>query len=142
MGLAGRDQGARRRRCLCTSSTTSDAGIAPQAPAPFGFRRRQDIRVVGAPRRGTSTSPASRRLASAPVGPGTRPVLLLRTDSWMAKNDMKEVIRGTPAISDGRVVIRMMGHVYGIGRQSVADRLAARVCVQHRRDCERLFGIT
>ena len=33
----------------------------------------------------------------------------------VAKNDMKEVIIATPAISDGLVVIRTMGHVYGIG---------------------------
>jgi outer membrane protein assembly factor BamB len=34
----------------------------------------------------------------------------------VAKNDMKEVIMATPAISDGLVVIRTMGHVYGIGQ--------------------------
>jgi len=32
MGLAGRAQGARRRRCRCTSLTTSNAEIAPQPP--------------------------------------------------------------------------------------------------------------
>jgi len=34
----------------------------------------------------------------------------------IAKNDMKEVIMATPAISDGLVVIRTLGHVYGIGQ--------------------------
>lgn len=34
----------------------------------------------------------------------------------VAKNDMKEVIMATPAISDGLLVIRTMGHLYGIGR--------------------------
>jgi outer membrane protein assembly factor BamB len=34
----------------------------------------------------------------------------------VAKNDMKEVIMATPAISDGLVIIRTMGHVYGIGQ--------------------------
>jgi hypothetical protein len=34
----------------------------------------------------------------------------------VAKNDMKEVIMATPAISDGLVVIRTLGHVYGIGQ--------------------------
>lgn len=34
----------------------------------------------------------------------------------IAKNDMKEVVMATPAISDGLVVIRTLGHVYGIGR--------------------------
>ena len=33
----------------------------------------------------------------------------------VAKNDMKEVIMATPAISDGLVVIRTLGHVYGVG---------------------------
>jgi WD40 repeat protein len=39
--------------------------------------------------------------------PGLEPV---------AKNSMKEVIMATPAISDGLIVIRTLGHVYGIGR--------------------------
>jgi outer membrane protein assembly factor BamB len=34
----------------------------------------------------------------------------------IAKNDMKEVIMATPAISDGLIVIRTMGNVYGIGQ--------------------------
>ena len=34
----------------------------------------------------------------------------------IAKNDMKEVIMATPAISDGLIVVRTLGHVYGIGR--------------------------
>jgi outer membrane protein assembly factor BamB len=34
----------------------------------------------------------------------------------IAKNDMKEVIMATPAISDGLLVVRTLGHVYGIGR--------------------------
>jgi outer membrane protein assembly factor BamB len=33
----------------------------------------------------------------------------------IAKNDMKEVVMATPAISDGLIVIRTLGHVYGIG---------------------------
>jgi hypothetical protein len=33
----------------------------------------------------------------------------------IAKNQMKEVIMSTPAISDGLVVVRTIGHVYGIG---------------------------
>ena len=32
----------------------------------------------------------------------------------LAKNEMKEVIMGTPAISDGLIVVRTLGHVYGI----------------------------
>jgi hypothetical protein len=34
----------------------------------------------------------------------------------LAKNDMKEVIMATPAISDGLIVVRTLGHVYGIGQ--------------------------
>ncbi len=34
--------------------------------------------------------------------------------SQIAKNDMKEVIMATPAISDGLIVVRTLGHVYGI----------------------------
>ena len=32
----------------------------------------------------------------------------------LAKNQMKEVIMSTPAISDGLIVVRTLGHVYGI----------------------------
>ena len=34
----------------------------------------------------------------------------------LAKNDMKEVIMATPAISDGLIVLRTMGHLYGVGQ--------------------------
>jgi outer membrane protein assembly factor BamB len=34
----------------------------------------------------------------------------------IARNDMKEVIMATPAISDGLIVVRTMGHLYGIGQ--------------------------
>jgi len=34
----------------------------------------------------------------------------------VARNDMKEVIMATPAISDGMIVVRTLGHVYGIGQ--------------------------
>ena len=34
----------------------------------------------------------------------------------VARNDMKEVIMATPAISDGVIVVRTLGHVYGIGQ--------------------------
>jgi outer membrane protein assembly factor BamB len=33
----------------------------------------------------------------------------------VSKNDMKEVIMATPAISDGVIVVRTLGHLYGIG---------------------------
>ena len=34
----------------------------------------------------------------------------------IAKNQMKEVIMATPAISDGLIVVRTLGHLYGIGK--------------------------
>ena len=34
----------------------------------------------------------------------------------VAKNDMKEVIMATPAISDGVIVVRTLGHLFGIGQ--------------------------
>jgi outer membrane protein assembly factor BamB len=34
----------------------------------------------------------------------------------IAKNDMKEVIMATPAISDGLIIVRTIGHLYGIGQ--------------------------
>ena len=38
-----------------------------------------------------------------------------RTYQELAKNEMKEVIMSTPAISDGLVFVRTLDHVYGIG---------------------------
>ena len=34
----------------------------------------------------------------------------------IAKNDMKEVVMATPAIADGLIILRTIGHVYGIGQ--------------------------
>ena len=39
-----------------------------------------------------------------------------RTYEELAKNEMKEVVMATPAISDGLIVVRTIGHVYGIGK--------------------------
>jgi outer membrane protein assembly factor BamB len=39
-----------------------------------------------------------------------------RTYEELAKNQMKEVIMSTPAISDGLIIVRTLGHVYGIGQ--------------------------
>jgi hypothetical protein len=33
----------------------------------------------------------------------------------LAKHSMNEVVMATPAISDGVMVIRTLGHLYGIG---------------------------
>ena len=37
-----------------------------------------------------------------------------RTYEELAKNEMKEVIVGTPAVSDGFIIVRTLGHVYGV----------------------------
>ena len=47
MGLGRRGQSAMRRRCQCTSLTTSNAEIARNTHAPFGFRRHGGICVPG-----------------------------------------------------------------------------------------------
>jgi hypothetical protein len=52
----------------------SDRRATPMRPSGSGSG---GICGVGAPRRCTVTSPASRRLASAPAAPGTRPLLIL-----------------------------------------------------------------
>ena len=40
-----------------------------------------------------------------------------RTYAELAKNPMKEIIMSTPAISDGFVIVRTLGHVYGIAEK-------------------------
>ncbi|HMF61024.1 MAG TPA: PQQ-binding-like beta-propeller repeat protein, partial [Vicinamibacterales bacterium] len=44
-------------------------------------------------------------------------VLAGRKYEEIAKNSMKEVIMSTPAISDGLIIVRTLGHVYGIGEK-------------------------
>jgi outer membrane protein assembly factor BamB len=44
-------------------------------------------------------------------------VLAGRKYEELAKNSMKEVIMSTPAISDGLIIVRTLGHVYGIGEK-------------------------
>jgi len=39
-----------------------------------------------------------------------------RTYQELAKNEMKEIIMATPAIAGGLVIVRTLGHVYGIGQ--------------------------
>jgi PQQ-like domain/Ankyrin repeats (3 copies) len=35
----------------------------------------------------------------------------------IAKNEMKEVVMSTPAVSDGLIIVRTLGHVYGLGEK-------------------------
>jgi hypothetical protein len=48
MGLARRAQGSNGWECRCTLLTTSNAEIARNTHAPFGFRRRGGICPRGA----------------------------------------------------------------------------------------------
>ena len=95
MGLVRRAQGSKRWECRCTLLTTSNAEIARSTHAPFGFRRHGGICGVGAPRRCTSTSPASRRLASAPVALGTRPLPILGRAPKRATEGPADVLDST-----------------------------------------------
>lgn len=44
-----------------------------------------------------------------------------RTYQELGKNQMKEVIMSTPAIADGLLIVRTLGHVYGIGEKPGAS---------------------
>ena len=109
MGLGRRAQGARRRRCQRTSLTTSNAEIARNPHAPFGFRRHGGICGVGAPRRCTPTSPALRRLASAPAALGTRPLLILGRAPRRATEGPADVLDSTSRSPTERNVVDMPG---------------------------------
>lgn len=45
-----------------------------------------------------------------------------RTYEEVAKNQMDEVVMSTPAIADGVIVIRTIGHLYGIGEKAGSSR--------------------
>ena len=49
-----------------------------------------------------------------------------RTFQEITKNEMKEVVMSTPAISDGVLIVRTLGHVYGLGEKAKASRLRQR----------------
>jgi hypothetical protein len=70
--------------------------------------RRIVRRARRSPQMGGSISPRRRRSLTS-----VRAVV--RTRSWR-KNEMKEVIMSTPAIANGLIVIRTLGHVYGVGQ--------------------------
>jgi outer membrane protein assembly factor BamB len=44
-----------------------------------------------------------------------------RTFQEIAKNEMKEVVMSTPAISDGVLIVRTLGHVYGLGEKASSE---------------------
>ena len=45
-----------------------------------------------------------------------------RTFQELTKNEMKEVIMSTPAISDGVIIVRTLGHVYGLGEKAAGSQ--------------------
>ena len=83
MGLAGRAQGARRRRCgdIVDDEQRGDRpatpmrlGLRTQIPSGSGFARASaSLPLLD----DVPASPASRCLASARAKPGTRPLLIL-----------------------------------------------------------------
>ena len=76
MGLARRDQGARRSRCgyIVDDEQRRDRPQSPRAlRVPGGAGASASLALLD----DVTTSPASRRLASAPAAPGTRPLLIL-----------------------------------------------------------------
>ena len=89
----------------------------PHAPTT---RRPASARSAAA----SASAARSRRHRSAPTAGCTSRARTARCTSisatsgltQIAKNDMKEVIMATPAISDGLIIMRTLGHLYGIGQ--------------------------
>jgi len=78
MGLARRAQGARRRRCRCTSLTTSNAAIVVQPPCALWVPAwKGHLLRWRSSRMCTDIACFAPRLASAPSKPGTRPLPIL-----------------------------------------------------------------
>ena len=76
VGLARRAPGARRRRCgyIVDDEQRRDRPQSPRARrVPGGAGASAALALLD----DVTTSPASRRLASAPAAPGTRPLLIL-----------------------------------------------------------------
>ncbi len=76
MGLAGRAQGGRRRRCgdIVDDEQRGDRPTIPMRPSGSGFARASaSLPLLD----DVPASPASRHLASARAKPGTRPLLIL-----------------------------------------------------------------
>jgi hypothetical protein len=76
MGLAGRAQGARRRRCgdIVDDEQRRDRPATPMRPTGSGGAWASAALAL---LDDVPTSPASRRLASAPAALGTRHILIL-----------------------------------------------------------------
>ena len=88
----------------CSPPTTRRPASASTAPASAAAARSPRRR---SPPTASSISP-TRTATSSSRAPAGR-------YEELAKNSMKEVIMSTPAISDGLLIVRTLGHVYGIG---------------------------
>ena len=103
---------ARSTTAICSPSTST-------ASSPPTTRRPASARSAAA----SARAARSRRHRSAPTAASTSRARTARSTcvtaaaglTQVAKNDMKEVIMATPAISDGLIVVRTLGHLYGIG---------------------------
>ena len=101
MGLAWRAQGARRRRCgaIVDDEQRSDRRAIPMRPlrVPGGAGASAALALLDD---GTA-SPASRRLASAPAAPGTRPLLILGQAPESSNPPGFCIVFGTSYLSGG-----------------------------------------
>ena len=86
---------------LRPADRASARSAVASAPAARSRPHRSAPTDVSTSRARTARSTSSRRHAGL---------------TQVAKNDMKEVIMATPAISDGLIVLRTMGHLYGVGQ--------------------------
>ena len=98
---------------ICSRSTTT-ACLPPTTRAPGNVRSaagwEREARSRHHPSRPMAACSSPARTAKSmcvTAGPGL---------AQIAKNDMKEVIMATPAIADGMIIVRTLGHVYAIGQ--------------------------
>ena len=96
--------------------TCGNDGIVTAYDAKTGERLHR-ARVGGGGAFSASPIAADGRLYFANEDGDVIVVLAGRKYQELAKNSMKEVVMSTPAISDGLIVVRTLGHVYGIGEK-------------------------
>jgi outer membrane protein assembly factor BamB len=96
--------------------TCGNNGILTAYDAKTGERLFR-TRVGGGGAFSASPVAADRRLYFANEDGDVFVVRAGRTYEELAKNEMKEIIMSTPAISDGVIVIRTLGHVFAIGEK-------------------------
>jgi hypothetical protein len=130
MGLAGRAQGARRRRWgdIVDDEQRSDRPADPMRPSGSGGARTSAALAL---LDDVTPSPASRRLASAPAPPGTRPLLILGRAPSVHSIDAHRPLRSHSVVARSREELRR-DRVFGAARHP-ADRhlYGARSCASY-----------